>query len=409
MMLKYEMKKIFTKRINQVLLAAALLIGIILSCFAVGSVFYTDENGDSPKGITAWRLLAEDKNQWEGELTPEKISEVLKIDRALAAQYPDEVPDEVYGSVVQSYWDIKDFVINVLTPDSMWDESVIYQLTDEQTGEIYEIYRENMSKMAEEYGTTPEKKEFLNRIYEKVETPFVYEAKDSWDTMPVYVETYAIILAVISGFLAAGIFSGEFRPGAEDIFLASKYGRSRAVKNKIIAGVLMTTAVYWIGMGILSLISFGIMGTSGFSTPVQIWESYSIYIMTHGEYYLLMLVCGYIASLFCTSLTMLVTVKMHTAGVAVCIPFFLLCMMPFVGRALSSFTSFFNLMPNVLINIVECVKTPILYQVGNVVFRQVPLAMVIYSAAAAALLPFIYRSCRRRGLRNWQQIGNRGI
>ena len=150
MMLKYEMKKIFTKRINQILLAAALLIGIILSCFAVGSVFYTDENGDSPKGITAWRLLAEDKNQWEGEQTPEKISEVLKIDRALAAQYPDEVPDEVYGSVVQSYWDIKDFVINVLTPDSMWDESVIYQLTDEQTGEIYEIYRENMSKMAEE-------------------------------------------------------------------------------------------------------------------------------------------------------------------------------------------------------------------------------------------------------------------
>lgn len=178
---------------------------------------------------------------------------------------------------------------------------------------------------------------------------------------------------------------------------------------KKIAGVLMTTAVYWIGMGILSLISFGIMGTSGFSTPVQIWESYSIYIMTYGEYYLLMLVCGYIASLFCTSLTMLVTVKMHTAGVAVCIPFFLLCMMPFVGRALSSFTSFFNLMPNVLTNIVECVKTPILYQVGSVVFRQVPLAMVIYSAAAAALLPFIYRSCRSRGLRNWQQIGNRGI
>ena len=178
---------------------------------------------------------------------------------------------------------------------------------------------------------------------------------------------------------------------------------------KKIAGVLMTTAVYWIGMGILSLISFSIMGTSGFSTPIQIWETYSIYIMTYGEYYLLMLVCGYIASLFCTSLTMLVTVKMHTAGVAVCIPFFLLCMMPFVGRALPSFTSFFNLMPNVLINIVECVKTPILYQVGSVVFRQVPLAMVIYSAAAAALLPFIYRSCRRRGLRNWQQIGNRGI
>lgn len=399
MMLKYELKKIFTKRINQVILAAALLVGILLSCFAVGSVFYVDENGDSPKGLNTWRLLAEDKNQWKGELTGEKIAEALRIDRALSAQYPDGVPDDVYGSEMQDYSDIRDFVINVLTPDSSWDASVLDQLTDEQAEDIYDIYRENLSKMAEEYGTTPEEKDLLNRIYEKIEIPLVYEAKDSWDTMMMYVETYAIILAVIAGFLAAGIFSGEFRPGVEDVFLAAKYGRSRAVKNKIIAGVLMTTVVYWSGMLILSLISFAIMGTSGFSTPVQIWETYSIYIMTYGEYYLLSLLCGYIASLFCASLTMLVTVKMHTAGVAVCIPFFLLCMMPFVGRALPSFSAFFNLMPDMLINIIECIKAPILYQIGSVVFRQIPLIMVIYAAAAVALLPIVYRSYRRRGLR----------
>ena len=121
--------------------------------------------------------------------------------------------------------------------------------------------------------------------------------------------------------------------------------------------------------------------------------------MTYGEYYLLSLLCGYIASLFCASLTMLVTVKMHTAGVAVCIPFFLLCMMPFVGRALPSFSAFFNLMPDMLINIIECIKAPILYQIGSVVFRQIPLIMVIYAAAAVALLPIVYRSYRRLGLR----------
>ena len=40
-------------------------------------------------------------------------------------------------------------------------------------------------------------------------------------------------MAVIIGFLAAGIFSGEFRPGTEDVFFATKYGRSKAIKNKI--------------------------------------------------------------------------------------------------------------------------------------------------------------------------------
>lgn len=74
----------------------------------------------------------------------------------------------------------------------------------------------------------------------------------------------------------------------------------------------MTTVVYWTGMGILSIVSFGVMGTSGFLTPYQIDQPYSIYSMTYGEYYFLILLCGYIASLFSAAITMLVTVKMHS-------------------------------------------------------------------------------------------------
>lgn len=44
-MLKYELKKIFSKRINQVLLAAVLVVTIIYSGMAIGSMSYTDEEG----------------------------------------------------------------------------------------------------------------------------------------------------------------------------------------------------------------------------------------------------------------------------------------------------------------------------------------------------------------------------
>ena len=50
-MLKYELKKIFSKRINQVLLAAALAVTIIYSGLAVGSMSYTDEEGQDHTGI----------------------------------------------------------------------------------------------------------------------------------------------------------------------------------------------------------------------------------------------------------------------------------------------------------------------------------------------------------------------
>ena len=93
-----------------------------------------------------------------------------------------------------------------------------------------------------------------------------------------------------------------------------------------------TQVSIWIGVGVLSLISFAVMGTSGFFTPYQIDDPYSIYVMTYGEYYLLILVGGYIVTMFCAALTMLVTVKMHTPNQAICIPFFLLCMMPFIAN-----------------------------------------------------------------------------
>jgi len=74
-------------------------------------------------------------------------------------------------------------------------------------------------------------------------------------------------------------------------------------------------------------------------------------------------VCGYIASLLAASLSMLVAAKMHTISVAVCIPFFLYCVLPFIGRALSRYTTFFNLMPTMLTNVEASAKVPLIFQV----------------------------------------------
>ena len=71
-----------------------------------------------------------------------------------------------------------------------------------------------------------------------------------------------------------------------------------------------------------SVICFGIMGTSGMDTPYQMYQAYSIYIMSYGQYYLLTVVCGFIASMLAASVSMLVAAKMHTISVAICIPYF---------------------------------------------------------------------------------------
>lgn len=137
--------------------------------------------------------------------------------------------------------------------------------------------------------------------------------------------------------------------------------------------------------------------SSGMNTLYQMYQAYSIYIMSYGQYYLLTVVCGFIASMLAASVSMLVAAKMHTISVAVCIPFFLYCLLPFIGRALSGYTTLFNLIPTILTNVQASVKVPLIYQIGNCVFRQIPLVMVMYTVMAIALLPFIYKSFRRYG------------
>lgn len=398
MMFKYELKKVFSKRINQIILTAALVLAVVFGVFAVKSVSYTDTDGERYTGFMAARRLASDRNRWKGELTAEKIAEAVKDNRKLKEKYPEEIPDTEYGKTKQSYEEITNFVISVLTPDSEWDEGVLNRLSDEEAGGLYDTYKDNIQKMVKEYGETKEQQKFLEKQYEKIKTPFSYKAMVSWDTMILYAETYGIILAIVIGFLAAGIFAEEFSNRAEAVFYAAKYGRSRAVRNKIKTGMTIATIVYWAGVGILSLISFTIMGVSGFSTPYQMEMPYSIYSMTYGTYYLLVLVCGYIASLLAASVCMLVTAKMRTANVAVCIPFFMFCVMPFIGRAFSSFIVFFKLTPDMLMNIIQCAKNPNIFQIGDMVFRQIPFIMLLYLVVSVVLLPFVYRSFCRYGL-----------
>ena len=264
---------------------------------------------------------------------------------------------------------------------------------------FYDTYHKNMEKMAEEYGKTSVQKKYLEKKYNEIKLPVEYESYSSWDTMIMYVETYSIILAIIVGFICAGIFADDFQTKADAVFFSTKYGRTKAVKTKILAGIATTVMIYCMGIILLSVICFGIMGTSGMDTPYQMYQAYSIYIMSYGQYYLLTVVCGFIASMLAASVSMLVAAKMHTISVAVCIPFFLYCLLPFIGRALSGYTTLFNLIPTILTNVQASVKVPLIYQIGNCVFRQIPLVMVMYTVMAIALLPFIYKSFRRYGNR----------
>ncbi len=395
-MLKCELKKFFSKKTNKAILTALLLGAVIISFLAVDNMSYTDTGEEIATGfskITAGRRIEAEKNQWKGELTPEKIADAAKSYHELKQSDSEGVPN-LESEKTGPPLDILYFAAKIYqTENDVILLADLDRLAETDHGHIYDTYADNLQDVAVEYAKTPEQEKLLTEQFGKIKFPVTYEAYDAWEIMAEDAEMYIMVLVVVIGFLAAGIIDEEFRTHAEKIFFTTKYGRSKAVRNKIIAGMLATTIVYWAGIGILSLISFGLMGVSGFDTPCQIDDPYIMYTITKGQRYLLVVVCGYIASLLSAAVTMLVTAKMHTEKVAVFIPILMYWVSYIVVRLTVVDAAYF--VPYILVNMDNAAKYYIFFQIGNVVFRLIPFVMVLYVAVSIILLPFIYRSCSR--------------
>ena len=393
-MLKYELKKIFVKRLNRILLIAALFLVIAFGLFAACNFHFVSERGSKESGPGAARKLVAEKNRWKGTLTPAVLAKVTSETQKNNRRYPNgQIPEAIYGKTEQSYKDINEMINVILSGGGEYRAGAIMKITPAQAKNLYRIREKNIGRFIRKYRRDPAVKKFLRRQYDKVKTPFYYEAADPWRKMDLYAGAFGVILVILVAVLTSGIFADEFETGACAIFFTTCYGRTKGIRRKIFTGLITATAVYGTGIGLLSAVVFSITGVSGAGTCIQIENSYAVYALTHAQQYALILFCGYIAALLSAAVSMLISAKSHSVSLAVCVPILLFCAMPFIGRVLP-FDTFFELTPDQLLNLYTILPVPFVYHMGPLVFRQVPCLMIMYLVVTFALLPLIYRVSR---------------
>lgn len=108
-MIRFEIKKIFSKTANKIGLIV-LLAAIAVTCyFAISSMGYVDEEGDTHTGIAAARYLRDTKAEWEGLITEDVLREVIQQNRLINETYPDS-PTDIKTSNI-GYSKNRDFLI----------------------------------------------------------------------------------------------------------------------------------------------------------------------------------------------------------------------------------------------------------------------------------------------------------
>ena len=89
-MLKLELKRIFSKKINVFAIGLALILAVIFSGFAVTSNRYVDENGNASTGIMATRKLTDNRRAWKGTLTEDELGKVIEQNKNAMTQSSEE-------------------------------------------------------------------------------------------------------------------------------------------------------------------------------------------------------------------------------------------------------------------------------------------------------------------------------
>lgn len=406
-MLYYEIKKVFARTGTwTALLILAAALGI--TCyFAVNGIDYVNEQGETEHGIAAVHKLRKEKLAWEGTLTEEKIAEVILENARIIAtpEYQSTVTrkKEIAYSWEQGYADIRRLIVNAFCSFREYDYYIVNSLKPEDAQSFYPNRITHLKEWLDseaKYMYSDEEKAFLIGSYETLETPLYYTYADGWKQLLEYSPTVLMLLTMILGFLAAGIFAGEFSYKADAVFFSTCHGRKKAVKAKIGAGFVIVTGVYWIVWILYTAIVLGILGSGGVDCAIQVSYWKSFYHITYWQLYLLTAIGGYVGCLFMLFLTMFVSAAAKSAAVAVIVPFALIFLPSFLsGSNLRSINSVIGLLPDQLLQMGRAISYFNLYHIGGRIVGAAGILLTLYSVLTIALAPGIYHVYRRAARR----------
>ncbi len=402
-MIYYEIKKIFSQHSAKLALLLLCVTLGVTTFLTVHSVSWIDEQGEKTAGPSAAQKLRAARKEWAGYVDEDVIRRVIeenaRVNATPEAQSSNVVQQEIAFSKKQGFYDIRMMIarsfsgfreLDYYLPDSLTPEDAsrfypnrMAQLTEWLDGEAKDTFSES-------------EREWIIQKYQELPTPLWYDYAEGWLNLQTYSATIIMISLLILVFPIAGIFSGEAAQKADAIFFSTYHGRRRAVLAKLCAGFLVITGTYWTMMLIYTAVTLGLLGTDGADCLIAVFRWKTLYELTNGQAYALIVLGGYLGCLFMLLLAMLVSAKTKSTAFAVTIPFFLMFAPGFLsGSHNAMLTKLIGLLPDQLLQMNTVFSLFSLYRVGTHICRSAPLLFAIYPAACILLLPLIYRVFRR--------------
>ncbi|MGM9617824.1 ABC transporter permease [Butyricicoccus sp.] len=405
-MLFYEVKKVFSRVVNKVVLALLVIVLLFASIMAIRDHPWVNGTGESEYGIRAVQKLANAQHEWAGLLTEQRIAEVIQ-ENARIGNTPEAQSEDIQQQNIAYGWkqgiaDIRDVMNSSFCAFQEYDYYKADTLTAADAADFYSNRTAHLTEwLSKEENTdrySDAEKQFLLEQYEKMETPLKYDFVESWDSFFQWAVTIQMFLAMLLGFLVSGIFSGETQNRADAVFFAAQYGRSKGVRAKVLAGFGIVTVLYWVVFLLYTLFVLGCTGFIGADCMIQILHWKSFYNITIWQDYLLVAFGGYIGCLFLSSVTMLVSAKTKSNVLAALVPFVSIFIPNFLANVVNDtvIDKIVALLPDQLLQLDFVLNRFSMYSIGGTIVGAVGILFVLYTILTLLLQPILYAVFRKQ-------------
>lgn len=222
-LIRLELRKILSKRLTQLALAAVLLLSVVLSFSTYQNKYASDGAGQEGSGKTAVEIDKKIAARYSGILTDEKVQQMLSEivpksgENGLNAIY-------IYRNTIQS--------------------AVSARFSD-----IYGNW--NGLRVSDVFGD------------ETVKIGYV----DGWLSTSRNLTKILTVFSLFIIVMIAPVFCGEYS-GVDNIILSSKYGRTKCAAAKVIASVLAALMTSVVVLAVNLLMAFAFYGSDGLDCSI---------------------------------------------------------------------------------------------------------------------------------------------
>ena len=410
MLMRYELKKIFTKRTNQVVLILILILVAYTCRTALKQVEWIDDQGNSITGHSAAVNLRDDSLGWSGTLDQKLLEEALielkSIYNSTEIDTHSWESNWILKNKLQGLQEIADLLSWSFIDEYDTFEEMIANLQSEDLAHFYENRIANRKAYLYEdetswgyYNYSPKEKKYILDQFESLETPLEVGYHEGWVQANAQIPTLLKYAIIFLSFILAGIFADEFTLKTDAVYYNTFHGRTKATIVKMIIGFIIITVVYWLIVGVYTLIVLGNLGTDGANCYVQSHAGYWNVkeSVPFKQKYLLTLISGYIGYLFVGFLVIWISGLTKSSVLAVLIPSLVILLPQYLWNFYSpAMRRLIGILPDKLLDIETALQYLYLYPIGDNVFTCICILLVVYPCITVLLIFFCYRIYRHK-------------